>query len=160
MPLVTRPKDDKIIISTEIREKLKEHDNMLAKILNNQNANQELCKKIDLEDHTQALKNTISDKMIALERIDAKLMNIEGSFMQKNLSIEIINNQNNIYNLLKEMNLKDLTQTQNLKSLISAKLDLMQKIDEKVTVIVNNSVPKDDQLKFYQDIQQHLSNNS
>ncbi|TMW41512.1 hypothetical protein DOY81_013409, partial [Sarcophaga bullata] len=138
--LVTPPPVDKILIMTEIREKLKQHDNMLAKILNNQNDTQEHCAKINLEDHNQ------TDKLITLEKIDAKITNIESNLIPKNISIEIINNQNNIQNLLKDINLTNHTQT--LKATISDKFELMQKIEEKLTNIGNNSIPKNDQLKF------------
>ncbi|TMW44968.1 hypothetical protein DOY81_009951, partial [Sarcophaga bullata] len=144
--LVTPPAVDKILIMTEIREKLKQHDNILAKILNNQNDTQEHCEKINLNDHNQ------TDKLITLEK---KIANIESNLIPKNISIEIINNQNNIQNLLKEMNLTNHTQT--LKATISDQSDLMQKIDEKLTNIGNNFLPKNDQLKFYQDIQQYLN---
>ncbi|TMW40304.1 hypothetical protein DOY81_014615, partial [Sarcophaga bullata] len=81
--LVTPPPVDKILIMTEIREKLKQHDNVLVKILNNQNNTQELYEKNNLENHTQTLKNTISDKLIGLEEIDAKITNIESNLIPK-----------------------------------------------------------------------------
>ena len=97
---VTPAVDDKILIMNGIKEKLQQHEQILYKMIDNQNATRQLIKEIDLEDHTQILKNTISNSLVSLQKIDNKLKTIEG-----------------------------------------------------------NTIPKIEQLKFYEDIQQQLSKN-
>ena len=97
---ITPAIDDKIVIMNGIKEKFEEHEQILNKIIDNQNATQELIKANDLEDHTQFLKNIISDSLVDLQEIDDKLKTIE-----------------------------------------------------------DNTIPKIEQLKFYQGIQQQLSKN-
>ena len=145
VPIVTPAVDDKILILIDIKEKLKDHGHKISQILSNQNKIQQVFNKIHLEDHTQTIKNTISENF----------SNIEKNFMPQNISQEILNNQNDIKNLLKEINLEDYTQA--LKGTISHELAALQQIDEKLTNIERNSVTKSEQLKFYHDIQQYLS---
>ena len=97
---VTPAVDDKILIMNGIKEKLKQHEQILNKIIDNQNATRQLIKEIDLENHTQILKNTMSNGLVPL-----------------------------------------------------------QKIDDKLKAIADNTIPKIEQLKFYQDIQHQLSKN-
>ena len=88
--------DDKILIMIDIKDKLEKYDQILNKIIRNQNDTRQLIKEID----TQALRKTINDNV-----------------------------------------------------------GFLQKMNEKLKSIEDNSIPKIDQLKLYQNIQQHLSKN-
>ncbi|TMW42049.1 hypothetical protein DOY81_012872 [Sarcophaga bullata] len=60
---------------TDIKEKLEQHEQLLNKIIKNQNDTRQLIKEIDMENHTT--ENTISDNLVPLQKIDESKDDIE-----------------------------------------------------------------------------------
>ena len=152
--LLPPPVDEKIILIAEMRETLKKHDKILEKIITTQNDSQTLLNDINLEKHTQTLKNTISEKLAIMPQINAKVTAIDNKAIPRNMLNDVVSNQENIKNLLKEINLENHTQA--LTNIISNKLAVMPQIDVKLNLIENNTIPKTEHLKFYHNVHQYF----
>lgn len=134
----TNAVDDKIVLITEIKEILRDHNHILHEIKKKQINSETILKVLNV-----LLNDTIVDELHAVQKT-----------ITTSILTEVINNHKNIQNLSKEINLNNHTEI--LKSIILDKLAIMPQLHEKLNNIESNTISKSQQLKFYHNAEQYF----